>query len=263
MKKNVLIVNFNTQNLTEACIKSINKFTPGCTIYVFDNSDKTPFVNTFENVIVIDNTKEEIANFTDMKEKHKDFVNPGALTNDYGSMKHCLSIEKAMDIIEDGFILLDSDVLIKKDFSNLYDNTVVFVGKKEKMKPFKMRVEPFMVYINVKMCKEHNIHFFDEEHMFGFYDAKGGENYDTGCWFYEACGNLPKKEITTSQYMIHFRGASWFKEKDKKKRLPPEKWLEQNKRYWSDTPKQPSKQPSAPVEKKKKVTQMLAMLGRA
>ena len=72
-----------------------------------------------------------------MKEKHKDFVNPGALTNDYGSMKHCLSIEKAMDIIEDGFILLDSDVLIKKDFSNLYDNTVVFVGKKEEMKPFK------------------------------------------------------------------------------------------------------------------------------
>lgn len=232
MKKNVLIVNFNTQKLTEACIKSINKCVSGCTIYVFDNSDKTPFINNFENVIVIDNTKEEIANFTEIKERHKGFANKGALDNDYGSMKHCLSIEKAMNIIEDGFILLDSDVLIKKDFSNLYDNTVVFVGKKEKMKSFKMRVEPFMVYINVKMCKEHNIHFFNEEHMFGFYDAKGGENYDTGCWFYEACENLPKKEIATSQYMIHFRGASWFKKGDEKKKITPEKWLEKNKHYW-------------------------------
>ena len=31
---NVLIVNYNTQKLTEACIKSINKHTPGVNIYM-------------------------------------------------------------------------------------------------------------------------------------------------------------------------------------------------------------------------------------
>lgn len=147
-----------------------------------------------------------------------------------------------MEIIDDGFMLLDSDILVKKDFTPLYDGTKVFVGKGEKMKTFKKRVEPFMCYINTKMCKEHNIHYYDENHMLGFYESNGGENYDTGCWFYEACKNLPKREITTAPYMIHFRAASWYKEaveKQNYKKMSPDKWLEMNKKYWSDEPAKP------------------------
>lgn len=244
MKKNVVIVNYNTQKLTNACIMSVNKCTPDCHIFVFDNSNKEPFVNIFNNVEIIDNTKNQIVNFDEILGRHKDFHNRGAEDNNFGSMKHCVSVEKAMEIVDDGFVLIDSDVLIKKDFSNFYNEKKVFVGQKEKTPNFKKRVAPYFVYINVKMCKENGIHFFDENHMFGFYNSNGGENYDTGCWFYESCSNLPKEEISTSPYMVHFRAASWYKEAIEKqhyKQISPEKWLEKYKKYWHTEPENISK----------------------
>lgn len=48
--KTVVIVNYNTQSLTDCAIRSLNKHTPGCRVVVFDNSDRTPFENTFDNV---------------------------------------------------------------------------------------------------------------------------------------------------------------------------------------------------------------------
>jgi GT2 family glycosyltransferase len=62
-KINIMIVNFNTQILTDICIQSINKHTKNTNIYVFDNSDKQPFINTFGNVTVLDNTNGQIINF--------------------------------------------------------------------------------------------------------------------------------------------------------------------------------------------------------
>jgi len=251
MNKNVLIVNFNTQMLTEACIKSVNKFSPGCKIYVFDNSDKEPFINIFDNVTVLDNTEGQIVDFKKVLDRHKDFINKGATDNDYGSFKHCLSIDAAMDIIQDGFVLMDSDILIKKDFTPLFDERKVYVGSIERISHFKPRVAPFLCYINVKMCKENGIRYFDEDHMFGFYDAHGGKNYDTGCWFYEACQNLPKTEININQYMIHFRAGTWYKdavEKQNYKKFSPERWLEIYRRYWNDTK-------PTPVVMRKKITE--------
>ena len=234
-KKNVLIVNYNTQRLTEACIKSINKCTPGCSIYVFDNSDLEPFKNVFGNVTVLDNTSGQILNFDDILARHPNSSESRASINNYGSLKHCMSVEKCMEIIDDDFVLMDSDILLKKDFSPIYDNTKIFVGQKEKLPRFTMRVMPFLLYINTKMCKKFGIHFCDENHILGIKDTEEGENYDTACWFYEQCKNLPKKEINISQYMVHFRAASWYKdavEKQNYKQITPEKWLERNRRYW-------------------------------
>ena len=59
MKKNVVIINYNTSELTECCIRSINRHVDDCIIYVFDNSDKEPFINTFDNVTVNFQTKAE------------------------------------------------------------------------------------------------------------------------------------------------------------------------------------------------------------
>ena len=245
MNKNVLIVHFNTQDMTEACIKSINKCTPGCNIFVFDNSDKNPFENSFDNVTVLDNTNGQIVNFNVFLDRHK-ITYGKAKDNNFGSFKHCISIDTAMDIIEDGFVLMDSDILIKKDFTCFYDENKVYVGSIEKQPRLRKRIAPYMVYINVKMCKEHNIRFFDEEHMFGFQDTKGCDVYDTGCWFYEQCVNLPKKEISTSPYMIHFRAASWYKdavEKHNYKQITPERWLERNKKYWFEDSEKEEKEP--------------------
>ena len=235
MKKNVLIVTFNTQKMTECCIKSINKTTPGCSIYVFDNGNVSPFINTFENVTIIDNTSGQIINFEEILNDNKDRLTTASKDNDYGSLKHCLSIDAAMDIIQDGFILMDSDILIKKDFTSLYDETKIYVGYIEKMPHFTPRVAPFLCYINVRMCKENGIKYFNWEHMLGFRNEGDTKLYDTGCWFYEACKDLPKKEISINQYMVHFRAASWYKEaveKQNYKKIQPEKWLERNRQYW-------------------------------
>lgn len=238
MNKNVLIVNFNTQKLTDACIKSVNKHTPGCSIYVFDNSDKEPFVNTFDNVTVFDNTEGKIVNFDEILEKHAERFETGAKANNFGSVKHCLSIEKCLTLIPDGFVLLDSDVLIKKDFSNLYDEKYIFVGSIEKMKRFKPRVAPFIVFINSRMCNENGIHYFDEQHMFGFKTNETSDKYDTGCWFYETTEGHDKKIISYNSYIEHYRAGSWLKdarEKHNYKRVDPDVWLNRYKRYWDDT----------------------------
>ena len=238
MNKNVLIVNFNTQMLTDACIKSVNKFSPGCNIYVFDNSDKEPFVNTFDNVTVFDNTEGQIINFDEVLERHAERFESGARVNNFGSIKHCLSIEKCLTLIPDGFVLLDSDVLIKKDFSNLYDEKYIFVGGIERMSRFKPRVAPFIVYINSKMCNEKGVHYFDENHMFGFNKDTLGDKYDTGCWFYEATEGHDKKIISYNSYIEHYRAGSWLKdarEKHHYKRMDPDVWLNRYRKYWDDT----------------------------
>ena len=56
MKKLFVIVNYNTPNFVDKLIMSINKFVNNAQIIIFDNSDKYPFVNSFNNVNIIDNT---------------------------------------------------------------------------------------------------------------------------------------------------------------------------------------------------------------
>lgn len=238
MEKNILIVHYNTQRITECCIRSINKTTPGCKIYVFDNSDREPFENSFDNVTVIDNTSGQVADFQKILDRHTDVTRTTAMDNNFGSFKHCYSVDTAMDIIGDGFVLMDSDILLKRDFSVFYNENMICVGRTEKQSHLRKRIAPYMMYINVRMCKEKGIRFFDEDHMFGLYDSTGQDIYDTGCWFYEQTYNLPRREIPISQYMIHFRAASWYKdavEKQRYRQMTPAAWLERHKYLWDDS----------------------------
>ena len=244
MNKNVLIVNFNTQELTDACIKSVNMKVPGCSIYVFDNSDKEPFVNTFSNVTIFDNTKGEIINFEKWLEQYpKNKMSPEA-TKIRGSAKHCYTIEKCMELIPDGFVLLDSDVLVKKDFSELYDEKLIYIAETHKQNGVNViRVLPFICWINSKMCKENNVHFFDETKMLGLYVTPKGEQFDTGAAFYLNAKNFPHKEIRYEEYIVHLKGGSWFEtHKNFTKRarkidikITPENWLETYRYLWDDS----------------------------
>ena len=63
MKKNIVIVHYNTPYLTECLVRSINLFVEDAIIYIFDNSDKKPFTAEFDNVTILDNTKGQIINF--------------------------------------------------------------------------------------------------------------------------------------------------------------------------------------------------------
>ena len=116
MKKQVAIVHFNTPELTEACIHSIRRHGgQDYRIVVFDNSDKRPFPK-MKGVEVFDNTKGQIFNFDQELAKYpnKDMAVGGV--NNWGSDKHMMSVQALWDLLPEGFMLIDSDVLIKESF---------------------------------------------------------------------------------------------------------------------------------------------------
>lgn len=239
-KINILIVHFNTPNLTECLVKSINKFSPDSNIYIFDNSDKLPFTAKFDNVTIFDNTKGEIIDFDKWLEKYPNRFESGGKINKWGSAKHCLSVEKCMTLIEGNFILIDSDVLIKRDISDLFLPQYIYVGEVYLPKFLnRQRVLPYICFINSDECKKHNIHYFDENRIHGLKKEdkhKDCEKYDTGASFYHDCGNLPAKKIAISDYIVHFGGASWVEEKKTTKSIvhyTVEQWLRKYAKYWA------------------------------
>ena len=122
------------------------------------------------NVTVFDNTKGQIIDFNKWLEKYPNRKKSGGRLNKWASAKHCYSVEKCMELINDGFILLDSDVLLKRDISNLIDDKTIFTGEVITQPNSSVkRVLPFICYINVKMCKEKGVHYFNDNYMHGLW----------------------------------------------------------------------------------------------
>ena len=210
------IVHYNTPKMTECLIKSINKFTPDCLIYVFDNSDKQPFTYRQPNITIFDNTKNQIIDFDKLLEKYPARLSNISKQNNYASFRHCISVDKCFDLINDNFILLDSDVLIKRDISYIFDDDFIFCGDIQYNAPTadgrnsKPRVIPYCCFINVNRCKELSIRYFNENYMRGIVEQATDNNlYDTGAWFYEATSKYTYKTINIEQFIVHFRSASF------------------------------------------------------
>ena len=225
---NVLTINYNTQELTDAMILSVNKHTTGCRIYVFDNSDREPFRNSHANVEVIDNTRCQIINWEKWLRK---FPNKyPRVGNDYGSAKHCYSVDLCFDLIPDGFVLVDSDILVKQDISCLYDEEFVASGMIVSDQHYISipRLAPYLCYINVPMCREHGIGYFDAAHMWKLTCDNPNRFYDTGAWFLQSVEkrSLPIKRVNISEYMTHLRNGSW-RNNDYKL------WLNEHKDLWT------------------------------
>ena len=242
---NILIVNYNTQELTDCTIKSINKTTPDTKIYVFDNSDKTPYVNKFSNVVIIDNTKKQYIDFEKFLQKYPNREKSrGYLKGAAPSPKHCISVDKAMDLIGENFILMDSDVIVKKDLHELVDDSCIFVGDvvTQPLTKDVKRVLPFVCYINLKMCKQYGVRYFDENYMHGIYCTKVNpysDRYDTGAGFFVHASKYKYKKINHTDYVIHYKGGSW---DDKATRTAgryksPEEFMNKYRMYWSDNNK--------------------------
>ena len=244
MKKNICIVHFNTPALTRCLVQSINKYTPDANIYIFDNSDKLPFINVFDNVTVLDNTKGQLVDFDEVLSKFPMRIKSRGKTNNYGSAKHSISIQKCVELIEDGFILLDSDVLLKRDISPVWNENYVWVAGVEDWTnktlvgaKKRKRVCPFLLYMNTKKMNELGIAFYDDTHMLGFNNGPKCEEYETGVWFYEATPKDKRRVINYNDYIVHFRAASWLDDartKQRYKQIEPKKWLLNNRKYWAD-----------------------------
>ena len=65
----------------------------------------------------------------------------------------CQGMEKCMELIGENFILLDSDVLLKRDISDLYEEDVIYSGEVIVQPNSSInRVLPFITYINTEKC---------------------------------------------------------------------------------------------------------------
>ena len=206
--KNVAIVHYNTPEITEAAIKSVWKHTPDCNITVFDNSDRRPF-GAMDGVSVIDNTKGQVVNFDEMLARYPNKI-PTACN--WGSEKHIASVEHLWNMFPEGFVLADSDILVKKDFSDFFDDTVAWVGGIEWEPRFwfqAIRLFPFLLWINTPMCNEKRIRFFHEGMVYKM-SHNGAPFYDTAGSFYYDCNNadLPGREVNLDDYILHFGAAS-------------------------------------------------------
>ena len=229
MKKDVVIIHYNTPDITTAAIKSLNKTTEGCKVILFDNSDEKPFKNTFDNVEVIDNTKGEIINFEEWLDTFPDKEpSPG---NNYGSAKHCYSVQWIVDHRKNPFVLMDADVLLKKDITEFWDDKQAFVGhvgcNTRRFGYTVNRVEPWLCYINVPVMRMNGISYFNPKKMWNLVSKAPDDHYDTGAWFLEECVrlNLPYTEIDTKLFGIHLRHGSWRKKDEAQ-------WLKENKNLW-------------------------------
>lgn len=238
MNKNICIVHFNTPALTKCLVMSVNKYVPNAKIFIFDNSDKSPFVNTFNNVTVFDNTKGQIINFDEWLKKYpnKDKAGKTPVFNKWASAKHCYTIEKCIELIDENFVLLDSDILLKRDINEFFDDRYIFVGTQEKRPGLPIRLLPYLCFLNVNMMKKNNIHYFDETMMNGLMVTENGNAYDTGAAFVVNTKHLPHKSIEIKNYMIHYTGASW---QDRSRITTQENWLKENKKYWETVKKNP------------------------
>jgi hypothetical protein len=224
MEKNVCIVHFNTPELTNATVRSILKHTSDCRITIFDNSDKEPFI-PMTGVNVLDNTKGQIIDFNEFLSH---YPNRTPTMNDWGSAKHCYSIQKLWDYFPEGFVLMDSDVLVKKDISEFFDRRLAYIGtvysnptRIDKRIP---RLYPFLCWINVAMCRANGVEYFDGTRNWKLYPGKN-KYYDTGASFIEDCRKkrLPGKELDINEYIVHFGRASVIR------RGEWSGWLEENK----------------------------------
>ena len=238
----IVIIHFNTPFLTDKLIRSINKYTPNSEIFVFDNSDKEPFENRFSNVTVFDNTYGNIINFDEWLEKYPTRLRSAGKGNNWASAKHCYTIQKCIELIGENFILIDSDVILTNDITPLFDEQYVYVGEVVKQ-PYSTvkRVHPCLCFINAKLCLEKRIKYFDQNYMHGLaysVNNKLADSYDTGAAFYIHSGNFRHKEITVSDFCVHYGSGSWRTSKIKKYSknklvsMTQEEWAENYKIHW-------------------------------
>ena len=253
--RDVAIVHFNTPELTEACIMSLRKH--GGSDYhvtIFDNSADTdfrgshyearPFKKKMKGVTVIDNTQGQLIDFAKELAKFPDREPESAASNDWGSVKHMMSVQWLMDnALPDGFLLLDSDILIKRNVDFMFMADKVAVGHVQEPQPGNRfgigRLMPLLCWINVPMCREIGLRYYDPERCWMLRKGMGDKRnwYDTGASFMEDIRRkLPRGErglrVDIRPLMEHYKCGSWQRGDLNQQKA----WLEKHKDLWEPTP---------------------------
>lgn len=255
MKKTIVIINFNTPELTEACILSIRKH--GCywPVVVFDNSrsvvfppgdgmkertiEARPFTKKMNGVTVIDNTQGQVIDFEKELAKFPEKHIPHGGVNNWGSDLHMMTVEKLWELLPDGFILVESDVLVRTDIRTLWREEYSFcayVQKHQEGNRFgRGRILPMLCYMNVPRFREEGVHYFDPNRSWMLY--QGEENplnwYDTGASLLEDVlthrPRLKGLHVDIRPMIQHLGGGSYYENENQRR----EKWLTQHEGLWN------------------------------
>lgn len=240
MKKQIAIVHYNTPELTEAAILSLRKHTgTRYDVTVFDNSDKRPFKAKMKGVSILDNTKGQVIDFDAELAKFPNKCWDLAKKSNYGSAKHIMSVQKLWELLPGGFILMESDILLKDDIGFMWQEEFAAVGKVQWFRGRcieKDRLLPFLCYINVPLLVKNGARYYDPERCWAL--QPGGMNnpnnwYDTGATLLEDIIKT-KPQLTARLYpnldhhFIHYTGGSWRQQDIDNQKA----WLEQNRSLW-------------------------------
>lgn len=244
-KKQVAIIHYNTPELTEAAILSLWK---QCgkkyDVTVLDNSDHRPFTAKMRGVRVIDNTKGQIIDFDAELAKYPDKCWDLAWMSNYGSAKHIMSVQKLWEILPEGFILMESDILLTKNIDFLWDEQFAATGKAQWFRcrrREKDRLLPYLCYLNVPLLQANGAHYFDPLRCWALQPG-GKQNeqnwYDTGATVLEDIIKTKPQLVARlypelDKYFIHYNGGSWRKGDVNNQKA----WIEQNRTYWEPVKK--------------------------
>lgn len=239
MKKSVAIVHYNTPELAEAAILSLRKHcVEQYQVYVFDNSDTKPFTKKMKGVKVFDNTKGKYVDFEAELAKYPNMEKKMGELSNQGSVKHMLSVQKLWELVPDGFILLESDVLISKNIDFLWDENFAACGKVQYLQRVgrkeKDRLAPFLCYLNVPLLKANGARYYDPLRCWNLHQ---GRNNPANYWDTGACVlddiRRTKPQLVCRCYpdldkcYFHFHGGSWRNDEATK-----QKWLNEHKGLW-------------------------------
>ena len=238
-KKTVAIIHYNTPMLTEAAIKSLRKHGgESYRVVVFDNSDRAPFTSKMRGVEVIDNTQGHIIDFDAELEKYPERDRSIGCANgcEFGSAKHMMTVQKLWELLPDGFVLMESDVLLKADIGEFFDDTYSVYGYCQKAQPHNPfgigRMMPMLCWINVPMLTREGARYYDPERTYGLLPG-GRQNrnnwYDTGSVLLEDIlqkrPRLKGYHRDIREFVEHYGSGSW-KNNDLDAQLA---WMERHK----------------------------------
>ena len=161
-------------------------------------------------------------------------------TSVFGSAKHMMSVQKLWELLPDGFLLMDSDILIRKDIDFMFMEDECVVGHIQEPQPGNRfgtgRLLPILLWLNVPRLKAGGALFFDPTRSMGL--MPGEENvkansYDTGGCLLEDIrshkNGLCGKRIDIRPLMYHYKAASWRQTKLSDHLA----WLNANRELWA------------------------------
>lgn len=242
-KRHVAIVHYNTPELTEAGILSLRKQCGNLyDVTVFDNSDRKPFIRAMHGVTVIDNTQGRVVNFDKELEAYPGKSWEMAWQSNYGSFKHIRSVQELWKYLPDGFILMESDILLTKPIDFLWNEQYAACGKAQWFRgrsPEKDRLLPFLCYLNVPLLTSNGARYFDPLRCWALHPG-GKDNpanwYDTGASLLEDIINT-KPALYARLYpdlgshYIHYEGGSWRRNDEENQK----RWIEEHSELWATT----------------------------